>query len=59
LSDIDARWNALREIRGLVGVAKEKNPALAEIVNVPYADIYLVDGSFKALLLLAQVPQFE
>ena len=49
LRDIDARWTALRQIRGQVALSKDKNPALAEIVNVPNADIYVVDVSFKSL----------
>ncbi|HTR60945.1 MAG TPA: patatin-like phospholipase family protein [Candidatus Binataceae bacterium] len=49
LRDIDARWTALRQIRDSVNLSKDKNPALAEIVNVPNADIYVVDVSFKAL----------
>jgi NTE family protein len=49
LKDIDARWNTLRQIRELAGLAKDKNPELAAIVNAPNADIYVIDVSFKAL----------
>jgi NTE family protein len=49
LKDIDARWNMLRQIRGSVAFAKDKDPAMTEIVNAPNADIYVVDVSFKAL----------
>src|SRR6201997_4459558 len=49
LKDIDARWNTLRHIRGLVPFAKGKNLPLTEIVNAPNADIYVVDVSFKTL----------
>jgi NTE family protein len=49
LRDIDARWNLLRQMRGSVTLAKDKNPALKEIVNVPNADIYVIDVSFQAL----------
>jgi len=49
LKDIDARWNTLRQIRELAGLAKDKNPELAAIVNAPNADIFVIDVSFKAL----------
>ena len=49
LKDIDARWNTLRQIRGFVAFAKDKDPAMTEIVNAPNADIYVIDVSFKAL----------
>jgi NTE family protein len=49
LKDIDARWNTLRQIRGSVALAKNKDPAMTEIVNAPNANIYVVDVSFKAL----------
>jgi NTE family protein len=49
LKDIDARWNTLRQIRGSVAFAKDKDPAMTEVVNAPNADIYVVDISFKAL----------
>src|SRR5215472_7550035 len=49
LKDIDARWNALRQVRGYLASIKDKSPAMTEIVNAPNADIYVVDVSFKAL----------
>src|SRR5215472_6281216 len=49
LKDIGARWNTLRQIRRSVAFAKDKDPALMEIVNAPNADIYVIDVSFKAL----------
>ena len=49
LRDIDARWRALRQIRGTLSPAEEKDPAMKRIVNVPDADIYVIDVSFKAL----------
>jgi hypothetical protein len=49
LKDIDARWNTLRQIRESASFAKDKNPAPAEIVNAPDAEIYVIDVSFKAL----------
>lgn len=49
LKDIDARWTAMREIRDSVPLSKSKDPKLARLVNVPDADIYVVDVSFEAL----------
>jgi NTE family protein len=49
LRDIDARWRTLRQIRGTLSSAEDKDPAMKEIVNVPNADIYVIDVSFKAL----------
>ena len=49
LRDIDARWNTLGQIRGSIAFAKNKNPAMTEIMNAPNADIYVIDVSFKAL----------
>ena len=49
LKDIDARWKVLRRIRDSAALAKDKDPAMREIVNPPKADIYVIDVSFKAL----------
>jgi NTE family protein len=49
LKDIDARWHTLHQIRDSAAFAKDKDPAMSEIVNAPNADIYVVDVSFKAL----------
>jgi len=49
LKDIDARWNTLRQIRESGIFAKDRNPALAQIVNAPNTEIYVIDVSFKAL----------
>ncbi|MBV8361660.1 MAG: patatin-like phospholipase family protein, partial [Deltaproteobacteria bacterium] len=49
LKDIDARWNTLHQIRGSAAFAKDKDPAMTQIVNAPNADIYVIDVSFKAL----------
>jgi NTE family protein len=49
LKDIDARWTALRQIRDSAAFAKDKAPAMTQIVNAPDADIYVIDVSFKAL----------
>ena len=49
LRDIDVRWRTLRQIRSTLSPAQLKDPALKQIVNVPSADIYVIDVSFKAL----------
>jgi NTE family protein len=49
LKDIAARWDMLREIRGFIRLAKDKDSALKKIVNVPDADISVIDVSFRAL----------
>jgi len=49
LRDIDARWTALRTIRGAIGVTKSKDPVLNYVVNGPDADIHVIDVSFQAL----------
>jgi NTE family protein len=49
LKDIDARWRALRQIRGSAAFEKDKDPAMTKIVNAPNAEIYVIDVSFKAL----------
>jgi NTE family protein len=49
LKDIDARWRTLRQIRESGAVTKDNGPPMAEILNAPNADIYVVDVSFKAL----------
>ena len=49
LRDIDARWRTLRQIRNALSPAEGKDPTMKEIVNVPTADIYVIDVSFKAL----------
>jgi NTE family protein len=49
LRDIDARWNALRQMRDSVAFAKDKDPALAYVVKAPEAEIHVIDVSFQAL----------
>jgi NTE family protein len=49
LRDIDVRWRTLRQIRSTLSPAELKDPAMKQIVNVPSADIYVIDVSFKAL----------
>jgi NTE family protein len=48
LKDIDARWNALRQMRDSVGFAKDKDPAMTYVSKAPEAEIYVIDVSFKA-----------
>ena len=49
LKDIDARWEALREIRNSVAFAKDRDPKMAHVVNAPNGDIYTIEVSFQAL----------
>lgn len=49
LRDIDARWTALRTIRGSVPFTKSRDPVLNYVVNGPDADIHVIDVSFHAL----------
>jgi NTE family protein len=49
LKDIDARWNALHQMRNSVAFAKDKDPAMTYVVNAPKANIYVIDVSFQAL----------
>ena len=49
LRDIDARWTALREVRDSLAFAKDKDPKLSYVANVPNADIYVIEVSFQAL----------
>jgi len=49
LKDIDARWNALRQMRDSAAFAKGKDQAMTYVVNAPNAEIYVVDVSFQAL----------
>jgi len=49
LKDINARWRTLRQIRESGALAKDNGPPMAEILNAPNADIYVIDVSFKAL----------
>jgi NTE family protein len=47
--DIDARWTAMREIRNSLASAKNEDPKLARLVNVPSADIYVIHVAFEDL----------
>ncbi|MCP3706308.1 hypothetical protein M3I54_04800 [Paraburkholderia sp. CNPSo 3274] len=49
LQDIKARWALLRKIRNSEAFKDSKDPALAEAVDAPDTDIYVVDVSFDAL----------
>ena len=49
LKDIDARWTASRKLREALALAANKDPALANMVSAPNADIFAIDVSFQAL----------
>jgi NTE family protein len=49
LKDIDARWEALRRMRDSVAFARDKDPAMAYVVNAPNAEIDVIDVSFHEL----------
>jgi NTE family protein len=49
LRDIDARWTALRAVRDSPAFNKARDPALAWVANVPNADIYAIEVSFRVL----------
>jgi NTE family protein len=49
LRDTAARWRDRREIRDSVTIKPNANPAVANLVRIPSAEIYAVDVSFAAL----------
>jgi NTE family protein len=49
----------MREVRDSVSLARVEDPKLARLVNVPNADIYVVDVSFGALKDKAQRDYFN
>jgi NTE family protein len=49
LRDIEARWQALRRIRDSAAFSAARDPTLAEVLNAPDIDLYVVDVSFEAL----------
>jgi NTE family protein len=49
LKDTAARWKTLRRIRGSAAMGSNKDPAIAELLRVPNAEIYAIDVSFPAL----------
>lgn len=55
LRDTAARWHDLRAIRDSGAVIDAGNPVLAPITQVPAAEVYLIDVSFPALAVPAEV----
>jgi NTE family protein len=49
LRDIDARWSAQRAIRDSVALNKVRDPNMGWLANVPNADIYAIEVSFRVL----------
>jgi NTE family protein len=49
LRDMAARWQARRQIRESVSIKPNANPAVANLLRVPNAEIYAIDVSFPAL----------
>ena len=49
LRDIEARWQTLRRIRDSAAFSAARDPTLAEVLNAPDIDLYVVDVSFEAL----------
>jgi NTE family protein len=49
LRDIDARWTAQRAIRDSVALNKVRDPKVGWLANVPNADIYAIEVSFRVL----------
>jgi NTE family protein len=49
LRDTMARWRNMRQIRDSAVFARNDDPALAQLVNVPNIDLYAIDVSFSAL----------
>ncbi|MDM0022455.1 patatin-like phospholipase family protein [Variovorax saccharolyticus] len=49
LRDTAARWQTMRRIRESAAMAANKDPAIAQLMRVPDAEIYAIDVSFAAL----------
>jgi NTE family protein len=49
LRDIDARWTALRAIRGSAAFDKKRDPTVGWVANAVNADIYPIEVSFQVL----------
>lgn len=49
LKDTAARWSSLRKIRDSAAMKANKDPAIAELMKVPNAEIYTIDVSFKQI----------
>jgi NTE family protein len=55
LRDTMARWRNMRQIRDSAAFAGNKDPELAQLVNVPNIDLYAIDVSFSALKDKAEI----
>jgi NTE family protein len=49
LKDTSAHWRSLRLLRSSAAFASNKDPAVAEALRVPDAEVYAIDVSFPAL----------
>ena len=49
LRDTAARWNTMRLVRNSAAFAANKDPAVAQALRTPPAEIYAIDVSFSAL----------
>ena len=49
LRDTAARWNTMRLVRNSAAFAANKDPAVAQALRMPTAEIYAIDVSFSAL----------
>jgi len=49
LRDTAAQWQTLRRIRNSAAFAANKDPAIADALRVPNAEVYAIDVSFPAL----------
>ncbi len=49
LKETASRWQTLKRIRDSPAFVKEKDPALADVLNAPKIDLYAIDVSFAAL----------
>ena len=56
LKDTAASWRTMRKIRDSAAIANNTDPAVAEALRVPDAEIYAIDVSFAAL---ADKAEFE
>jgi NTE family protein len=49
LKDTAARWQTMRRLRAAAAFAGNKDPAVADALNVPDVDVYAINVSFPAL----------
>ncbi len=49
LKDTAARWQTMRRLRAAAAFAGNKDPAVADALNVPDIDVYAINVSFPAL----------